>query len=151
MTKFILRAGCSRYKWKLNYPLKNSFQSVNLTQKKFFRINKKKILSTGLLRNVACSRHRSSARTAGTDYIEYFQWWCSPTNTSGNVILMLLQNTPIKHFLSLFPVSQFDVKDDSQVVRRGSGATPQGHQFSNLMALRLEFLEKYVWFLSAVF
>ena len=35
------------------------------------------------------------------------------------------------------------LKDDSQVVRRGSGATPQGHQVSNLMALRLQFLENY--------
>ena len=35
-------------------------------------------------------------------------------------------------------------KDDSQVVRRGSGAAPQGLQVSNLMALWLQFKEKYV-------
>ena len=48
------------------------------------------------------------------------------------------------HFRCLLSPFKDHLKDDSQVVRRGSGATPQGHQFSNLMALRLQFQEKYV-------
>ena len=43
------------------------------------------------------------------------------------------------------------LKDDSQVVRLWSDSAPQGHQILNLMALRFQFQEKYVWYVSAVF